>query len=41
MIEVIIFYCYLFLECMTGVIIFIVMLRRHNKRYKEEAEMLK
>ena len=38
MAEVIIFYCYIFMECITGLSIFLVMLRRHTKRYSPSAD---
>ena len=39
MVEVIAFYSYIVLECLTAGVIFAVMLRRHNKRFAEEAAL--
>jgi len=36
MIEVLIFYSYIFLECITAILILIAMVRRHDKRIDEE-----
>ena len=41
MIEVIIFYCYLFVECITGLSIFMIMLRKHNINIAEQQKQLK
>ena len=38
MIEVIIFYSYLLVECVTGIIVFLVMLSRHNQRITEQSK---
>ena len=38
MIEVIIFYSYLLVECVTGIGVFLVMLSRHNRRITEQSK---
>ena len=38
MVEVIIFYSYLLVECVTGIVVFLVMLSRHNQRITEQSK---
>lgn len=40
MIEVIIFYSYIFVECITAVSIFVIMLRKHNRHISEQQKKL-